>query len=73
MSQSALNGWAPQMLFQHLAEQQALKSAPPGRRLLKAGCRWKTDCLWKSCASPTSAERVGIGLTQRRLSCSRRD
>ena len=45
MSQSALNGWAPQTLFQHLAEQQALKSVPPGRRLPMAGCRWKTDCL----------------------------
>ena len=43
--QSVLNWWAPQMLFQHLAGQQALKSVPPGRKLPTAGCRWKTDCL----------------------------
>lgn len=57
MSQSALNGWAPQMLFQHLAEQQALKSAPPGRRLLTVGCRWKTDCWWNLVHHQLLAER----------------
>ena len=70
MSQSALNGWAPQTLFQHLAEQQALKSVPPaahGWLSLEDRLPVIILCIINFC-------REGRNwFDSKRLSCSRRD